>query len=121
MASISETISFLEGLPNDILDHGKHYVRYQILANNHVRSGNMLNSVQGSASADHVNIRVWTHYASYVNGGRGPVRPKHYTKNGHLGSLQFDDGSFHRYAGPYAGSRFFDTAANQLRAYISTL
>lgn len=121
MASIQETISFLEGLPNDILDRGKYYVQYQILAHNHVRSGKMLNSVQGSASANHVNIRVWTHYAGYVNDGRGVVRPKHTMKNGRLGWLRFDDGSFHRAAGPYAGSHFFDTAAQQLEAYISTL
>lgn len=121
MASIQETITFLEGLPNDILDHGKYFVQWEILAHNHVRTGRMLNSVQGSASSNFVNIRVWTSYAGYVNDGRGPVYPKHNAKNGYLGWLKWDDGSFHRSAGPYAGSRFFDAAADKLRSYVRTL
>lgn len=121
MASISATIEYLNQLPEQIRETGINMVRSSILSHGHYRSGTLYDSVQGAASSENVRIRCWCKYASYVNSGRGAVRPKHYTKNGHLGSLRFEDGSFHRYAGPYAGSRFFDTAANQLRAYISTL
>lgn len=121
MASISETIAFLNQMPNQIKETGKNIVRSNIMSHGHYRSGTLYRSVRGSASLENVKIQCWCGYATYVNDGRGPVYPKHKTKDGWQGWLRFQDGSFHRSAGPYAGSGFFDEAADELRAYIRTL
>ena len=120
MASIGETIKWLEELPNDIAETGKNFVRESIVSHGNFDNGDMYNQVQGSAYGNVVRIRVWSHYAAFVNDGHGPSYPIRW-KGVHIKpSMKWYGGWVHHTSG-YAGSHFFDDAADQLRAYISTL
>jgi len=129
MASIDATIAWLEKLPQDISDEGKDLVRASILNHGHWDTGKMLNSVQGTVSGNSVHIRVWSNYAAYVNDGHGPSVPKHRAtwKKYNVSKLKFKESPkwpgpiYAAYASGYAGSHFFDEAAEQLRAYIRSL
>lgn len=125
MASITETINWLEKLPEDIRTTGIQYVKNSIVGHGNVETRNMLNSVQGTAGSNFVRIRVWRYYASYVNdgnnGGGDIITAKHRTRTGAPGWLKSRSGWFARQVRAYPGSGFFDDAYENLLAYIRSL
>lgn len=125
MASITETINWLEKLPEDIKETGKSMVRSSIISHGNVESGNMLNSVQGAAGSNWVRIRVWRWYASLVNdGNRGSgdiITAKHRTRTGAPGWMQSRSGWYARKVHAHSGSHFFEDAYENLLSYIKSL
>lgn len=119
MASIDATIDWLEKLPNDIAEKGREYVRDSIISNGHYDTGNMFNQVQAAVHGTDVHIRVWAHYAAYVNDGHGGADPGHIM--GFKDSPKWPGPIHARRVRGYGGSGFFDRAAEQLRSYIYTL
>lgn len=120
MASISETIRWIEELPNDIKETGKNMVRESILSHGNYDNGDMYNAVRGSAYGYQVKIEVWSRYASYVNDGHGPAFPKRY-RGVHIKPSNKWYGKWVHSTSGYEGSRFFDDAYSNLLAYIQTL
>lgn len=130
MATVDATIKWLEQLPQDIADKGKSYVRGSISRHGHIDTGDMYDSVQAAVHGDSVHIRVWRHYAGYVNDGHGPSAPRvrKTWKKYNVSKLLFKDSPkwqpapiFAAYASSYKGSHFFDEAYRMLDSYISTL
>lgn len=123
MASVEQTISWLEKLPEEIGQKGEQLVKMKIWNKGHVMTGRMFNSVHHEVWEGHARIWVWTRYASYVNDGRGPVYPRHSTKHGKTGWLHWTmpNEVWTRKAAAYPGSHFFDEAAHELDAWCSQL
>lgn len=120
MASINDTIDWLEKLPEDIKETGKNYVRQSILDCGNYDNGDMYKSVRGSASSNHVKIEVWCAYATYVNYGHGPSYPHKY-RGVHIKPSYKWYGSWVHHTKGYDGSKFFDTAYDNLYSYIKSL
>ena len=133
MATIEATIAYLNNVPEMIKEQGVHLVQNSTIAHGHVDTGEMYNNIRGEVWEDHVRIWIWRKYAGLVNDGHAGADPGHImtfkitNKWPAISYIRKRDGAHivsgikARRVGGYAGSGFFDSAAEQLRAWVKTL